>query len=125
MPLPCYVVPVEMPRPKAHRVEPVLLSMSVSGHSLGMSAFSQPFRPTRGAAEFGTQVTKRSRLEGMVRRVYGNGSRSLCHPGGGNRCPVPAADLEELVPGLGLGVGVIGSVRPDRRGGMSGDRPIW
>ena len=108
MPFPCYVVPVEMPRPKAHRMEPVLLSMSVSGHSLGMGSFSQPLRPTRGASELGTQATKRSRLEGMVRRVYGNGSMSLCHPGGVNRCAVPAADLVELVPGLGLGVGEIG-----------------
>jgi hypothetical protein len=30
--LPQHIVPVEVPRPKAHRVEPVLPSMSVSGH---------------------------------------------------------------------------------------------
>jgi hypothetical protein len=29
-------------------------------------------------------------------------------PGGVNRCAVPAVDLVELVPGLGLGVGEIG-----------------
>ena len=34
--LPQHVVPVEVPRPKAHRVELVLPSMSVSGHRLAM-----------------------------------------------------------------------------------------
>ena len=34
--LPQHVVPVEVPRPKAHHVEPVLPSMSVSGHCLNM-----------------------------------------------------------------------------------------
>ncbi len=67
--LPQHVVTVEVPWPKAHRVQPVLPSMSVSGHRLAMSLFSAA-SPTTTCG--GPQVTRRSRLKGMVRRVYGS-----------------------------------------------------
>ncbi len=38
MGLPRHVVLVEVPRPKAHCVEPVLLPMAVSGHSLSVGS---------------------------------------------------------------------------------------
>ena len=72
-----HMVPVEVPRPKTHRVEPVLLSMSVGGHSLARCSF-----PSRLARYSATPGDNQSRLEGMVRRVYGNTSTSPRRPMG-------------------------------------------
>ena len=41
----------------------------------------------------------------MVRRVYGNALRSLCHPRGVSQTAVPGIDLEDLLSCLGSGVG--------------------
>ncbi len=71
----CNVAPVEVPRLRAHRVEPVLLPMFVSGHGLAGLPLSAASPDIRRA-----QPTMQSSLGAMARGVYRTRGNSLRRP---------------------------------------------
>ncbi len=106
-----------MPRPKAHRLEPVLPSMSVSGHRLAMGPVLSHLAQ-RHAAPPGDEAEQAQGHGSKCVRKYSNIALGV------DRCAVPTAVLVEPGPAPRTRYG---SDRPARAGPSgppcSGDRP--
>lgn len=115
--LPQHVVPVEVPRSKAHRVQPVLPSMSVSGHRLAMRpVLSRLAR--RYAAPPGDEAEHAQGHSSKSVREYSNVALGV------DRRVVPTAVLVEPGPAPRTPYGSDRAVRAGPSGPIcSGDQP--
>jgi hypothetical protein len=122
MGLPHDVVLVEVPRPKAHCVEPVLLAMAVSGHKLGVGSSLNCLARHAAPKRIGTPGDN-------VEQASGHGPKSVredateppSHLALGRSGVATSALIELPVPRRGLGVVEIGPLVTGRSGDR--DRP--